>query len=143
MEINTSDLAFQIARKAFENKVDKGGKPYFDHLHRVAKPFKEDGLLYPVAILHDLLEDCPEWNEDALRHLFSKNIVDTIVILTKSKKEDYFTYIDRISQCSWATKIKLVDLKDNMDITRLESLEEKDFQRLQKYLKAYKILSNE
>jgi len=134
------ELAFEIAKNAFENKVDKGGKPYFEHLLRVAEPFKDDSLLYPIAMLHDLLEDCPEWNENSLRHLFSKNIVDTIVILTKGKNEDYFDYIDRINQSSWATKVKLADLKDNMNITRLESLEEKDFQRLQKYLKAYKKL---
>jgi len=75
-----------------------------------------------------------------LRHLFSKNIVDTIVLLTKKKEEDYMEYINRISESSWATKIKLADLKDNMDITRLDEIGSQDFHRLQKYLSAYKIL---
>jgi (p)ppGpp synthase/HD superfamily hydrolase len=135
------ELAFEIARNAFKNKTDKGGKPYFDHLVRVARKFKDDEFLYSIAILHDLIEDCPEWNETSLRHLFSENIVSTIVVLTKQKGEDYFDYIDRISQSSWATKIKIEDLKDNMDITRLSALGNKDFARLEKYLKAYHILT--
>lgn len=135
------ELAFEIAKNAFHNKTDKAGKPYFDHLERVARRFKDDDFLYIIAILHDLLEDCTEWNEISLRHLFSENIVSTIVVLTKQKGEDYFDYIDRISQNSWATKVKVQDLRDNMDITRLSNLIEKDFERLQKYLKAYNILT--
>jgi len=135
------ELAFQIAKKAFDGKIDKGGKPYFNHLIRVSEKFKEDEFLYPIAMLHDLIEDCPEWNEIYLRCLFSENIVSTIAVLTKKENEDYFDYIDRINQSSWATKVKLSDLKDNMDITRLDTISEKDYQRLNKYLKAYKILS--
>lgn len=137
------ELAFEIARNAFKNKTDKGGKPYFDHLERVAIKFKDDEFLYPIAILHDLIEDCPEWNETSLRHLFPENIVSTIVVLTKQKGEDYFDYIDRINQSSWATKVKIQDLRDNMDITRLKEITNKDYERLSKYLKAYKILTSE
>ena len=143
MSIDIRELAFEISRNAFKNKTDKGGKPYFDHLERVARKFKEDDFLYTSAILHDLIEDCPEWNETSLRHLFTENIVSTIVVLTKQKGEDYFDYIDRINQSSWATKVKIQDLRDNMDITRLKTITDKDFERLSKYLKAYKILTSE
>ena len=142
MEENKKELAFQIAKKAFEGKTDKGGNPYFYHLGRVAKSFINDDFLYSIAMLHDLLEDCPEWNETSLRCLFHENIVSTIAVLTRKDNEDYFDYIDRIKQSSWATKVKIADLEDNMNITRLESLEHKDFERLKKYLKAYKILTD-
>jgi (p)ppGpp synthase/HD superfamily hydrolase len=135
------ELAFQIAKIAFKDKVDKGGKLYFEHLLRVAKPFEQEPHLYIIGILHDLLEDCPEWTEKALSCLFDKNIVDAIVLLTKLPNEDYFQRIDKINESSWATKVKLSDLKDNMDITRLKNLTEKDFKRLQKYLTAYKTLT--
>lgn len=141
--MNSKELAFEIAKKAFASKKDKGGKPYFDHLVRVAKPFIEDDFLYSVAMLHDLLEDCPEWNEISLRHLFSENVVSTIVVLTKKNNETYDEYISRINESSWATKVKLSDLRDNMDITRLSDLGTKDFERLNKYLKAYKFLGGE
>jgi len=143
MNIEPKELAFEIAKNAFQNKTDKGGKPYFEHLVRVAKRFKDDDFLYPIAMLHDLIEDCPEWNETSLRCLFSENIVSTIVVLTKKDNEDYFEYIDRINQSSWATKVKTSDLRDNMDITRLKNLNEKDCERLAKYLKAYRILTSE
>ena len=135
-------LAFQIASKAFEGKIDKGGKPYLNHLNRVAKKFEDDDFLYPIAMLHDLLEDCPEWNSTSLSCLFSENIVRVIVILTKQKDEDYFAYINRIQQSASAIKVKIEDLKDNMDITRLSDLGTKDFERLKKYLKAYNTLTS-
>lgn len=143
MEIDIKTLAFEIAKKAFEGKTDKAGKPYFEHLVRVAKPFREDDFIYPIAMLHDLFEDCPEWNATSLSCLFHDNIVSTISVLTRKENEDYFEYIDRINQSSWATKVKLSDLKDNMDITRLKTIADKDFERLSKYLKAYKILTSE
>ena len=43
-------------------------------------------------------------------------------------------YIKKISLSVRATKIKLSDLKDNSDITRLKGLTKKDFDRLEKYL---------
>jgi (p)ppGpp synthase/HD superfamily hydrolase len=140
---DVKELAFQIAKIAFEEKIDKGGKPYFNHLVRVAEKFKEDDFLYPIAMLHDLLEDCSEWNVKSLGCLFSENIVKTIELLTRKSGQDYFDYINEINQSSWATKIKLADLKDNMDITRLKTITDKDFERLGKYLKAYKILTSE
>jgi len=143
MEIDSKTLAFEIAIKAFEGKTDKAGKPYFEHLVRVAKPFREDDFLYPIAILHDLIEDCSEWNVKSLGCLFNDNIVKTIDLLTRKPNQDYFEYINEINQNSWATKVKLSDLKDNMDITRLKSITDKDFERLSKYLKAYKILTSE
>ena len=140
--MKVKDLAFEIAKKAFDGKFDKGGKPYINHLVRVSEPFEEDDFLYPIAILHDLLEDCPEWNTKSLSCLFHENVVKTIDLLTRKENQDYFDYINKISESSWATKIKLADLKDNMDITSLSDLGNKDFERLQKYLKAYNILTN-
>jgi len=136
------ELAFEIAKNAFKDKTDKGGNPYFEHCKRVAYNFNEDQFLYTIAILHDLIEDCPEWNEISLSHLFGENVVKTIVLLTRKKNQDYFDYIEKINESSWATKVKLADLKDNMDITRLDVMTEKDHKRLDKYLKAYKILTS-
>jgi len=133
------DLAFKIIYHAFQHKKDLAGEPYVKHLERVASKFS--GEIKVVAILHDLLEDCPEWNEEALRALFWKNIVDSVVVLTKLKGEDYDKYIKRVSKDSWATRVKIEDLKDNMDITRLKNISDKDVGRLRKYIKAYEYLT--
>ena len=54
----------------------------------------------------------------------------------KEKGEDYDSFIDRISQNSLATKVKLADLEDNMDLSRLSEVTDKDLERLEKYKKA-------
>lgn len=136
------NIAEKIAESAFKDKLDKGGKPYIEHLRRVAfraseaLPRRSDELKV-IGVLHDLLEDCPEWNEKSLRHIFPNFIVRAIVVLTKRKNETYEEYIGRVNEDFWAKLIKLADLEDNMDILRLSELKEEDFKRLVKYHKAY------
>ena len=60
--------------------------------------------------------------------------------VTKQPSEPYQHFIARIKKNPLATKFKINDLKDNMDITRLTFITEEDTQRLNKYLKAYHYL---
>jgi (p)ppGpp synthase/HD superfamily hydrolase len=133
------ELAMKIIKASFAGKADKGGKPYIDHLIRVANkcPDYGSGALKTIALLHDLLEDCPEWNEKSLRCLFSDVIVNNIVALTKDKDYSYDEYISRIGEYWWASEVKRCDLLDNMDITRLPKITDDDVIRLRKYHKAY------
>jgi len=137
MSLDVKEVAKQIVSTAFDGKKDKAGQPYSKHLYRVASTFEKNEGLYCAALLHDLLEDCPEWTAEALLCFFSKGIVDTITLLTKSKGEDYSEYIRKIGEDDWATRIKIQDLLDNMDIARLPELTEKDISRLKKYHNAY------
>ncbi len=84
--MNIKELALQMAEKAFEGKTDKSGQHYINHLLRVAERYNSDEI-YTVAILHDLLEDCPEWTEKNLKCIFEDKIVNAIVVLTKKKGE--------------------------------------------------------
>lgn len=136
------DLALKIVRHAFEGKKDLAGEHYINHLKRVEDRLKsKNEEIKTIALLHDLLEDCPEWNEDVLRCFFPKLVVEAVVILTKVKDEDYQDYITRVSESGWATIVKIADLQDNMDVTRLKKLEDRDIKRLQKYIKAYQFLT--
>jgi hypothetical protein len=49
-------------------------------------------------------------------------------------------FIERVAKDPIAIRVKLNDLLDNMDITRLNELNEKDLNRLNKYLRAYRKL---
>ena len=49
-------------------------------------------------------------------------------------------YIKKIATDEIAIKIKMSDLKDNMDISRLDKIKDEDIARLKKYHKAYKFL---
>ena len=133
------DFAIEIATKAFEGKVDKGGSPYIDHLLRVKNSFRGDTKesILIVAVLHDLLEDCPEWNESILRQFFSEDIVLSVICMTKIREENYDAYIDRVSTDYWATYVKVKDLEDNMNITRLTELTDGDCRRLKKYHRSW------
>lgn len=136
-------IAKRIVNQAFVEKRDRGGYPYVQHLYRVARPFRGDPVMYTIALLHDLLEDCPEWTESRLRGIFPDEVVDVVVILTKRPGESYMTYIRRVHTNVCAIKIKIRDLTDNMDITRLPVLTDTDILRLRKYHTAYIYLHHE
>jgi hypothetical protein len=61
-------------------------------------------------------------------------------LLTHAPDEPYDAYIKRIATNRDATKIKLEDLRDNSDITRLKGLRQKDFERMEKYHRAFLFL---
>ena len=49
----------------------------------------------------------------------------------------------KIKDNQLARKVKIADLKHNMDLTRLDSPSDKDFKRVEKYKKALEILEIE
>lgn len=131
-------IAESIIRSAFNGVTDKGGMDYIDHILRVASRFS--GLQKVAALLHDLLEDCPWWTFAALRDLFPKEVCDAVLAITKTRNESYGKYIDRLMENQWAVEIKIADLEDNMNITRLPVFGEKDIDRLKKYHETYLLL---
>ena len=137
------DRAKEIARAAHEGQVDKAGKPYIEHPMRVMNMGKsmEEKI---AGILHDVVEDS-EWTFEMLeKEGIPKDVMDALRCVTKlSEDEDYDHFIARVKTNPLAVKVKLNDLKDNMDITRLEEVTEKDLTRLNKYIRAYRQLKEE
>ena len=130
------EKAIQIAIEAHQGQTDRAGTSYILHLIRVmnAGQTKNEKI---CGMLHDLVEDTP-WTFEALRKEgFSEEVISALVCVTKQPNESYTHFIERIKKNSLATKVKLNDLRDNMDITRLTFITEEDTQRLNKYLKAY------
>lgn len=136
--------AIAIASVAFKDKLDKGGQPYILHCLRVmAGVDPSDPQLMQMAVLHDLIEDCPEWNIGRLaREGFTMKVCAVVEMLTRDKAEDYEDYIGRISTNPYATAVKIADLRDNTNITRLKGLRPQDFERLEKYHRAYVTLNS-
>lgn len=66
--------------------------------------------------------------------------VEALKTLTHDKSVPYFDYIDKIKKNPLVRKVKLSDLKDNMNLKRLKEITEKDRERFAKYEKARKIL---
>ena len=123
-----------LAAKGHMGQVDKGGHPYILHPTRVmlsCKTVEEK----TVAMMHDLLEDTAYTEDDLREEGFPEKIIEAVVCLTKTEGEEYADYVERICQNKLAARVKLADLKDNMDLNRLPGLTPKDFQRLEKYLR--------
>lgn len=91
-----------------------------------------------VAILHDVMEDCGVTRSDLEALGYPDQEIAAIEALTKRPDEhgDYEKFIERVSTNPLAARVKLVDLHDNMDLSRLERVTDEDHERARKYQRA-------
>lgn len=135
------DKAINIAAHVFEGKYDKGGQPYILHcLHVMNVVGPDDHELMSIAVLHDVVEDTEVTFDDLKNDGFSNRVIDALKLLTHKKGTPYEDYIKGIATNDDARKVKLADLRHNSDITRMKGLRKKDFDRLEKYHRAYEYL---
>ena len=135
------EKAILIATEAHKNQKDKYGAPYLLHVMRVMTSGRtEDEKI--VGVLHDVVEDTDWTFEQLQKEGFSNHIIDAIRCLSKtSDEENYDLFIERIKGNQLAVKVKLNDLTDNLDVKRIPEVTGKDVERLNKYLKAYRLLA--
>ncbi len=139
--MNNLDTAIKLAVDAHLGQVDKAGKAYILHPLRLMMKFEREEEMI-VAVLHDVVEDSSFELTDFQVLGFSQAILDAVECLTKRKGEPYSEFIARIQKNALATKIKIEDIKDNLNLARLNHVEEKDVKRAQKYIDALKVLSS-
>lgn len=133
--------AIEIAVTAHEGQLDtNNGRPYIEHPFRVmsAGQTLQEKI---VGVLHDVVEDTPWTLEQLTEEGFSKEVIDGIDAMTRRDNESYDDYLLRVQDNPLATRVKLNDLTDNMDIRRWNEIPFHELARLQKYLKAYKQLT--
>lgn len=141
IEHNLEEIALEIATRAHCGQKDKAGKDYIGHPKRVAdKCDNADERI--VALLHDTMEDSDVTPEYLAENGFPENIIEAILSVTRKKGESYDDFVRRAAQNPIGRRVKLLDLEDNLDILRLEELSEKDLDRLNKYMRAYRYLSS-
>ena len=135
------ERAIQIAVEAHAGAKDRGGKAYILHPIGVMMRCETDEEKI-VAILHDVVEDT-DWTFDALREEgFSETIIEALKTVTKhSDDEDYDEFVQRSLKNEIGRKVKIADLRDNLDVTRVGELTEKDIERINKYKRALKTLT--
>lgn len=126
----------------FDKKNIKADELVIEHCYRVARicfeNWGEDEQI--VGILHDVLEDCDcmESTFAKLSSQFSREICNAVLALTRCEGESYSDYIRIVSKNQLARRVKLVDLMDNMNLTRLKNHPDmKDARRQVKYAKAF------
>lgn len=135
MRFNQIDAALSLAVKAHTGQIDKAGQPYIFHPLRLMSKFTNENEQV-VAVLHDVIEDSEKTLKDLSEIGFSNEVIDAIECLTKKTDEDYADFITRVSLNPLAKKIKIEDIKDNLDLTRLKEIEQSDLERIKKYHRA-------
>ena len=113
------EKALNIAVTQHAGQTDKAGKPYILHPLRVMMNMENDEEM-AAAVLHDVIEDTSISAEDLLDNGIPEKVVEIVKTVTKREGESYDDFISRISAYEPAVRVKISDIRDNMDICRLE-----------------------
>lgn len=136
------EQAIAVATKAHAGQVDKAGQPYILHPLRLMFKFEAD-IEKIVAVMHDVIEDSGLTQDDLKKLGFSDEVIEAIDCLSKKNGEGYDSFILRVSKNNLARKVKIEDIKDNLDLTRLNRITDKDLQRVEKYYRALAVLTKQ
>ena len=148
--------AIKIAVEAHTGQVDKGGNPYILHPLRVMLSLDtaEERI---VGVLHDVVEDCEGWTWERLKDQgCSVEIIEALKSVSKTPAEEaeyrslsedkkrghYLEFIQRAKANKIGRKVKTADIRDNLDISRIDDITERDINRLNRYKKALSILTD-
>lgn len=139
--MSTLDKAIRIAAEVHEGQKDRYGSAYI--LHPIRVMMRVDSEVEKIAaILHDVVEDSDWTLGDLQQEGFSEEVVTAVDCLTRrdEQNEPYMDYIDRVLTNPPAITVKLADLEDNMDLTRIAEMDERDPARMVRYHEAWKKL---
>jgi (p)ppGpp synthase/HD superfamily hydrolase len=132
--------AMEVAHR-FHDGQKYGKRDYVDHLWQGHDSLTNSHIVGAELIamwLHDILEDT-ECTEEYLRQLFSTEVVDAVVALTKNEGEAYEEYIKRVCSNPISHTVKIHDTMCNLK----ESLKENQIGRIAKYSKQMYFLTGE
>lgn len=129
----------EIAAATHAGQTDKGGAPHIFHPLRVMLRVAP-GAQQIVAVLHDVVEDSDGkiTFDDLAREGFSQEVIDGVRAVTRIEGESYEDFIARAALDPVGKAVKLADLAENSDLTRIGEPTQKDLERVEKYRAAIK-----
>jgi (p)ppGpp synthase/HD superfamily hydrolase len=143
------EKAIAIATEAHRGQRDKAGAPYILHPLRVMLAL-DSPVERMVGVLHDVVEDCPGWTFERLEaEGFAPEVIAALRLVTKAPEdqpddlESYLGFARRTLANPIARRVKIADIRDNLDVTRMSEVAERDAKRLTKYLVALRLLRDE
>lgn len=139
---NLLEVAAGVCMKAHAGQRDKAGKAYFLHPLRVAMRCATDKERI-VALLHDTIEDSDVTPEYLSELGFSQEIVDAVLSVTKQQGESYEDFVARAKINPIGRVVKILDLEDNLDASRLDSFSTEMAARYTKYVAALRFLQSD
>jgi GTP diphosphokinase / guanosine-3',5'-bis(diphosphate) 3'-diphosphatase len=129
------EIAIQLAWEYHEGQVDKGGNPYI--LHPLAVMNRVNTVDEKVvAVLHDILEDT-DMNEKELLIHFPRHIVEAVHVITRRPEGTYREFILRVRKNPLARAVKIADMEENMDLSRIPNPTKEDYERVEKRYKKF------
>lgn len=131
--------ALRLCFEAHKNQTDKSGMPYVFHPFHLAESMTDE-YTTTVALLHDVVEDTEYTLSDLKKMGFPERVTDALALLTHDKSVPYMEYVEKIKQNPVARIVKLADLTHNSDLSRLDTVDEKALERVEKYKRAMEIL---
>ena len=139
------ERAIEIAVSAHKGQTDKGGHPYILHPLRVMISLESQAEKI-VGVLHDVVEDSDWTFEDLENEGFPIDVIDALKSVTKNEgehgsDEGYFRFVERAKLNPIGARVKIADLQDNLDISRIPELDESAMQRINKYKRSLEILT--
>jgi len=135
----TLERALEIAAAAHAGQQDKAGQPYI--LHPIRVMLNVNTLDERIAaVLHDTVEDTPITFDDLADAGFSSDIINAVQALTKMDGETRIDAAKRAVQNKIARQVKLADVADNMDLSRIPNPTSQDYARLEEYQRVFQIL---
>jgi GTP diphosphokinase / guanosine-3',5'-bis(diphosphate) 3'-diphosphatase len=137
--MSTLERAIEIAARAHAGQTDKGGHPYILHPLRVMLSVNTAHERM-AAVLHDVVEDTSITLAQLQAEGFPVEVTDAIVALTKTTGEARIPAAHRAAANAIARVVKLADVGDNMNLSRIAKLTEKDHARLKEYEQVRAIL---
>ncbi|NJN38402.1 MAG: GTP pyrophosphokinase [Acaryochloridaceae cyanobacterium CSU_3_4] len=124
--------AIAIATDCHAHQLDKAGQPYISHPLRVMQAVATTQEKI-VAVLHDTVEDSDLTLPDLAAAGFPSDVLAAIDAITQRQDESYEVYLARVIENPIALRVKIADMTDNMDISRIAHPTDKDWVRLKKY----------
>lgn len=123
-----------LAERQHRGQVDKSGVPYITHPERVAERMKtpEEKV---VGWLHDTVEDTDLSVSDIERG-FGPETAAAVDAISRREGESWEAYLARVKENPTARKVKISDLIDNSNLSRLGEVTMKDVKRQERYNRA-------
>jgi len=138
--MSTLERAIEIAVQAHKGQTDKAGAPYILHPLRVMMSFSTETEM-TVAVLHDVVEKS-SWTISQLSDAgFSMEILQAVECVTRRDDESYADFLERNKTNPIGRRVRIADIEDKLDLRRFDDLTDTDLQRLQRYHRAWRVLS--
>jgi (p)ppGpp synthase/HD superfamily hydrolase len=139
--MNQLEKAIAIALRVHEGQTDRYGRPYIIHPLTVMLQMDSEAEM-TAAVLHDVIEDSETTLEDLKEEGFSPEVLEAVRLMTHEEMDSYEVYVRKLKPNPMARKIKLADLQHNMDIRRMDRVEARDLERLERYRSAWETLTS-